>query len=651
MPESNKKLTEAQVKKILTEARKRIKLSYDADFSEREIISNDLKFLDGDQWPENAKRDRKENDRVMVTVNKLPTKINRVIGERRQNKFSITVVPHDQKADVHTAEGYEGIIRTIESDSDAEDAYDWAFECALACSRGWIRLVTDYADDETFDQDLYIKDVDNPLCVYFPPNCNDRHYLSDMRWAFVSDFISEDEYERLYPGKKKVSFDESNDMFWCDSFNKTLRRAEYFRIVDGEKKTLYKFDDGTITDKEPENGKRVVQKREVVEPVVEWYMISGTDVLEGPKIWPGKHIPLIPVWGTELNVGGKRKRYSYIRWAKESQRLYNYWRSNITEVISLVPKAPFKATKKMVAGLENVWNVVHKKIMPYILFNPDPIIAGAMPVREQPATIPTGIAEEQRFCDDEIDDTTGGYDPFVGKPSGEKSGIAIEKRSQQANIIAFPFTDNLRRAISHTGKLLVESIPRVYEPERIVRITNPDESVKIAILGKPKSNEENGGRDFYDVFVGKYDINVKVGPAYATQREKAIDGMLQFMKIYEESKPIIGDVLAKNMDWPEADEIAKRLKKLLPPGIAEEEEGEEGKETEIIPPNDLEGELEPEVDDERNVRIAQERAKLDGINKENEIKQLEIEKKKLEIEYIIPKNEEAGELEEANSVS
>ena len=43
--------------------------------------------------------------------------------------------------------------------------------------------------------------------------------------------------------------------------------------------------------------------------------------------------------------------------------------------------------------------------------------------------------------------------------------------------------------------------------------------------------------------------------------------MTELIRAYPAAAPVLGDLLAKNLDWPGADEIAKRLQALLPPQL------------------------------------------------------------------------------------
>jgi len=226
----------------------------------------------------------------------------------------------------------------------------------------------------------------------------------------------------------------------------------------------------------------------------------------------------------------------------------------------------------------------------------------------------TGIQNEVIVADQELHDTTGLQLASLGKRSDEKSGIAIRERRMGGDRGSYAFINSLARALKYAGKVLVDLIPKIYDTERVVRILGPDGAEDYAEINVPFVNEK-GEQKIHDLTVGKYDVVVSIGPSYTTQRQEAAESMIEFVKVVPQSGPVIMDVVAKNLDWPGADQIQERLKKLLPPGVREPEEGEE----EMMP-------QEPPTDPLLQLRIEQEQMKLEGLRLENEKKKAEIDK-------------------------
>jgi hypothetical protein len=126
-----------------------------------------------------------------------------------------------------------------------------------------------------------------------------------------------------------------------------------------------------------------------------------------------------------------------------------------------------------------------------------------------------------------------------------------------------------------------------------------------------------------DLSYGKYDAVVTIGPSYATQRLEAADSMIQFVQAVPQAGAVMGDLLAGSMDWPNADEIAERLKKVLPPGLADEPGAPPAPPAQPESPQPPEPETEP-PDPLLGIKVQQEQERLKGLQLDNQKKELEI---------------------------
>lgn len=555
---------------LLKEIRDRFQEASDAVDADYDVMIDDLNMLNGENhWPKDLEADRIADGRPCLVINKLPTFKDQVTGEIRQNTPSIKVKPVDSKADPETAEIFTGLIRNIEVQSDAEIAYDTAAESQVGCGMGAFRVVTEYASDDVFDQDIRIRRIRNPMTVYWDPAATDWNRI-DARFAFVTERISREEFERQYPNAAVMDADGSKDRNSAWGVDKSVRVAEYFK-KETEKNTLYLLRDvmtgEEIVTNEEKEGYEVVQKRIVESSKIGWYKTNGREILEGPIEWPGKYIPIIMVWGKELNVEGRSIYRGVVRYAKDSQRLYNYSRSHGAEVTSLAPKSPYIVTAKMIGDYQSQWDQAHKKNFPYLVADADPNFPGKLPERQPPIQSNTGIRDEILVSDQEMHDTTGLQPPSLGKKSNERSGKAVLAKQRQGDVANVAYYDNLARALRHCGRILVDLIPRIYDTARVVRILNDEGADKFIPVNQPVQMADGQVRVF-DLTVGKYDVVATIGPSYSTQREEAAENMIMFLQTVPEAGPLIADLVAKNMDWPGAAEFEKRLRALLPPQIA-----------------------------------------------------------------------------------
>lgn len=556
---------------LLATAKKRLKEAMDFVDEGRQDMLDDLRFLNGEQWPEALKAERERDGRPCIVINKQQTFVDQVAGDIRQNTPSIKVKPVDGKSDPIVAEIMTGLIRNIEVQSNADTAYDTAAESAVECGEGAFRVATKYTDDDVFDQDIVIKRIKNPFTVYWDPASQEWDH-SDAKWCLVTQMMSKEDFETEYPDMAFQSSDGKNDANSGWAVGNQVRIAEYF-YQEEKKKKLYLMKDpltgATTTTEEKLEGWEVVKDRDVVTNSLKWCKLSGAEILEGPQDWPGRYIPICTVYGKELNIEDKTIFRGVIRNSKDPQRLYNYSRSTSAETISLAPKAPWLVTPKQMGEYKAFWDQSHKRNFPYLPYNGDPQAPGP-PTRTFPSMASTGLQMEIQISDQEMHDTTGLQQASLGKKSNEQSGRAIVARQREGDVANFAYYDNLGRAIKYCGKVLVDLIPKIYDTERIIRVLGEDGTEDFVPVNQNIALP-NGKQAFFDLTAGKYDVVVSIGPSYTTQREEAADSMMAFLGAFPAAAPLIGDLVAKNMDWPGADEIEKRLKSLLPPGMAEEE--------------------------------------------------------------------------------
>lgn len=554
---------------LLRLARERRSEAEAVDRLNREHAADDLQNLVGRQWPEEVKREREAEDKPCLTINGLSQFVRQVTGQIRQMNPAIKVMAADGQAKEDVAEIYEGLIRQIEYQSDAEAIFERAAESAAACGIGNWRIRTQYAEGDTFDQEIILEPVHNPFAVLWDPLAK-HPTRKDARFCFVLDTMDREDFKEQYPdATAEAPGEDQNPSYLVHWYvGDTVSIAEYFWIEEREH-TIGLTADGQIV-RDPVAPLNVIRKRKVKTPVVMWAKITGMDVLEGPQELIGPFIPVIAVTGEEWHLGEEMVRSSVIRYAKDPQRLYNYARSAQAELIALQPKSPYMVTARQIKGFEDYWakaNTSNAAVLPY---NADP---EAPPPQRVPPPIPSAaLIGEIQLASEDMKRTTGIYDASLGARSNETSGVAIQSRQAEAQLSTSIYADNMARAVRHTGTILVAMIPRVYDTQRVVRILGEDDQEKMVVINAIMDSM-NGPIPVNDLTVGKYDVRIGVGPNYTTKRQEASDGMMQFLQAVPAAAAVTADIIAGMQDWPDADRIAERLRKTLPPGIAEPEEG------------------------------------------------------------------------------
>ena len=574
---------------ILKEAKEAFTLVSDYEQENRNLAEEDIRFSRlGDQWDDDILRQRQEQGRPALTINKLPTFIRQVVNNARQNKPQIKVRPVDSGADVATAKIINGLIRNIEQTSNADVAYDTAADFAVTMGFGYFRIDVDYSDDDTFEQDIRLERVANPFNVFGDPY-SEAADSSDWNSAFYVKLLSTDEFERRYKGAEKVDWEQTGytklDHAWFDG--EEIMIAEYWRRVE-EPRTVLMLSDGSVVgakvyEKNRQDfdllGITVENDRVVKSHKITHYLMTGAEVLETTS-WAGRYIPIIPVYGEEVNIEGKRYFRSLIRDAIDAQRMHNYWRTATTELVALAPKAPFIGPEDAFTGKDaRKWETANTEQHAFLAYS------GEVEPKRQPfAGIPAGALQEAMNASDDMKAIIGLFDTEVDYPAA--SGKAIFYRERKGDVSTFHFIDNLSRAIRHGGRVILDLIPHVYSGQRIIRTLGQDGTVESAQLGQEAVREDpkEGITGVYDLTAGKYDLVVETGPSYTTQRQEAADQMMELIRVYPDAAPVIGDLLVKNLDWPGADEIAERLKALLPAVLqgGQEEDPRLGQAVEMI---------------------------------------------------------------------
>lgn len=557
---------------LLREARQRYQAGIDGDRYNRERDEEDRRFFKGgnEQWEPSVVAARA--GRPTMTVNRLPQFVKQVTGEMRQNKPAIRVLPVDEQTDPALAEVYSAIIRHIESQSDAHRIYSKAAEQAVIGGIGWFRVLTDYRDDRSFDQEIIVKPVRNPLSVVIDPDAIEltRH---DMMWAFVTELVSEEKFKKTYPKVNLNGFESDDSSYSQWRQGEFIRVAEYWvrepyerklaLLTDGSTRYGDEIDEG-LAQQLDQAGISVKAERDVTAHKVKWYRMTGTDIIDQGE-WKGEYIPLIPVIGEEIEVGDEIFRHGLIHHAKDSQRSYNYSRSAMIEHISNQPKAPYLVTANMIKNYKGMWESLNAGNPPVLVYDPDPQAPGGRPTREQPPTFAAAWYQEAQLADQDMKATTGIYDASLGKSGNETSGRAILARDSQGETATYVYVDNLEAAIRHAGKLLVDLIPHIYNDERVIRIMGEDG--KIEGYAKINQRSPDGSTIFNDISVGQFDIEVTTGPAYATKRLEAADKLMQLVQAAPQIGQLGADIIVQSLDVPHGDKLAERLKMTLPPGV------------------------------------------------------------------------------------
>jgi hypothetical protein len=581
---------------LLREAKERHKEAEDLWAENRKRWLEDQRFRNRDQWPEKIKKERDDAGRPCFVVDNTEQYVRQVVNDGRQNRPGPKVSPIDDKGDIKVADAYKGFIRSICSKSSADQAFDTALDHAAGNGYGFFRLVTQYEHEKSFNQEIAIRRVRNPMAVLLGPHMEADG--SDAPYGFVVDDIRKAVFKQKYP---KAKMAEWGDGGFADGWSSehTVRVVEYF-YREEEPGKLFLLDDGTsatedeylrdLRPEKPENPEEmnpdveykpaIVDMRVVPITKVRWCRLSGCEILEKNE-WPGKYIPIIPVYGVERDINGKVVYEGLIRPAADPQRLYNFSRCAFAEHVSLSTKQPPVAAAGQLEGFEDEWERANTENIAVLHYNPMDVEGHQVPppYRMPPTSMPTALAADMETSLNNIQSSMGMYDASIGQKSNEKSGVAIQARDRQSDVGTFHYHDNLNRAVRYLYRQLVDLIPKVIDNRRAGRLLGDDgKATSVMFDPNVKTWEKRGEMMVYNLGAGTYDVDVDTGPNYTTKRQETAASQLEMARANPRMWETHGDIIAETQDWTGADRFARRSKLLLPPEI-QEAEADEGEQT------------------------------------------------------------------------
>ena len=552
----------------IDEAKQFLNLCNDVNSNNRAEALDDVRFAAGDQWPVDVQNSRVLESRPCLTINKVDAYIRQICNQQRQQRPRIKVHGMNNQADAKLAEILTGVCRHIEVQSNADAAYDTAFEYAVKMGWGYFRVTTDYQDADSFEQEIYIKPIDNPFTVYFDPN-SQMPDGSDAEKCLITTVMTKKNFKILYPDKddgsgftSRGTGDVNND--WI--MKEDIRVAEYFYTVK-ELARLVQLSDGTTVYKDElpskeimeDAGITIIEERESYRKKIKWCKLTSMEVLEEGN-WAGKYIPIIPVYGQSVQVDSKNKRFGLVRMAKDPQRMYNYWSTALTESVALAPKAKWILAEGQDEGHENEWAQANIKSLPVLRYKQTDTEGRVAPPpqRMQPEPPPAGVISAMQGMNADLQAVVGIYDPSQ-LPQGNQSGKAIQGQQQQVDMVNFHYYDNLTRSIAFCGRIILDLIPSIYDTERVLRIIGADGKPEMVTLNQRSQTDEGVEKILNDVSVGRYDVVMDTGPGYQSKRLEAVDSMMSLLAADPNLMAQAGDLIFRNMDFPGADIIADRL--------------------------------------------------------------------------------------------
>ena len=554
--------------------------------------------------------------------------VDQIAGEVRKANFDIKVKPAGGEATDDAAKLLDGMIRNIENISNASRVYSKAAEGMIGAGvDGW-QVVQDWAEEDSFDQDLFIKPVFNFIdSVVFDPSSQEQD-RSDAMWAMKLTTMSKDEYAERWPDREPVSIDASTTRY--EKCQDELITVGEFYLVKLTDKILIKMNNGavyseddvlSVVDELAERGITEEARRTRPSRGVSIRHLDGGGWLgdEQPTVF--SWIPIIPTYGKFKISNNEVIWRSKIDKILDPARINNYAFSKNVEEVVLSPKPKVWLTAEQAEGYTDTLETMSTNNDPVQFYNH--VDGQAPPFNPGGAAPNPALGLLQQVSRDAVAQGAGMFTASMGNNPGLQSGVAIEALQERGDNGTLDVFESQEVAICHTAKILLNAIPKVYDAKRQVRILSEDGVAKNEIINNSVMDEETGQPVVLnDLSLGRYDATCNVGKSFKSRQQETVAAVTEVMQVDPTAIQGAEDILYSNISAPGMSLLAERKREqnfnsgYIPRSQWTEEEMQ-------IAQNAQNQEPAPDP----NMLIAQaemEKAKADSVNAENKRYELQI---------------------------
>jgi len=548
---------------------------------ERKQCLEDRRFysIAGAQW-EGRLGEQFEN-RPRLEVNKIHLSVIRIINEYRRNRITVDFKSKDGSDMSALSETCDGLYRSDEQDSVADEAYDNGFEEAVAGGIGAWRLRADYEneyDDEDDYQRVKIEPIfDADTSVYFDLNAK-RQDKSDAKWCFVITSMTVQSYKAEF-GDDPASWDKTvSDREFDWNTQDVVYVAEYYKIeehtekitiftslLEGEEKRIKESEfkeDPELRSKILSQGYAEDRTRKVKRKKVHKYILSGNKILEDCGCIAGTEIPIVMVYGKRWFVDNIERAMGHVRLSKDPQRLKNMQLSKLAELSALSSTEKPIVTPEQIAGHEQMWTDDNIKEFPYLLLNPiedaDGNTMASPPIgyTRNPQIAPA-LAALLQLTDQDMRDILG--NPEAGeKIAANISGDAISQIQDRIDMQTYIYMSNMAKAMKRSGEIWLSISKDIYvEENRTMKTINEAGDTKSVILSQAGIGEDGGVESKNDLSKAKFEVFADVGPASSTRKQATVKALTEMMRVVTDPQDlkVLSSMIMLNMEGEGVDDL------------------------------------------------------------------------------------------------
>ena len=573
-------------------------------YDQRQQCLQDRRFysISGAQWEGDL--EEQYANRPKFEVNKIHLSVIRIFNEYRNNRITVDFISKDGTGADDLAELCDGMYRAIEQDSNAQEAYDNAFEEGTSGGIGAWRYATKYVnedDDEDDRQEIIIEPIfDADSCVFFDLGAK-RQDKSDARRCYVIESMYPDDFEDQFgymPDKESLpaSVDkqvESQVFDWVT--DDAVFIAEVYE-VEKTKETIYVWESQTgreirLTESENDDQKAFLKStghkkkkdRKTSRNKIHKYVMAGDRMLEDCGYISGDRIPVVMFFGKRWFVDNVERCMGHVRLAKDAQRLKNMQISNLAMIsaMSSIEKPIFMPCQ--IGSHDERWANDNIENYPYMLVDPiidvngNPVASGPLQYTKPPS-IPPALAALMQITEQDMQELLGNQqngEQLVGNISTETAMLVQNRIDMQTYI----YMSNFSKAMQQGGRIALGMKADVYVEEgRKVKTINARNQSGVATLRIPMLDENGETYHENDFARAKMDVISSVGPASATSQQATVRSLQNILGQSTDptTRRVIESAIVGNMEGEGIEDIQKYLRKqLLREGVIEPTEEEE----------------------------------------------------------------------------
>tara|TARA_B100000902_G_scaffold387920_1_gene432742 strand:+ start:3754 stop:5919 length:2166 start_codon:yes stop_codon:yes gene_type:complete len=546
--------------------------SQGADQDMRDNVREATLFLDKRDGQWEPKWASKNENKPRYTFDLVNPIVDQICSEISQADFDVKIAPAGGNATQPIANTYDGIIRNIETMSDASDVYSEAARGMVIGGFDAWRVSQKYIDDDSFEQDLVIEKIGNAVDrVWFDPAA-EKQDKSDSRYCFVLHAVSKEEYKRRWPKGSEESVSEGRDGDAYFDKAEVIVIGEFIYCEESDRE-LVMFDNGAvheanddlkkITDELKLLGVNETQRRKRVKKTICSRFFDAKDWLDDKAETVFGRLPVVPIYANFKISENKTIYWGVVEKLLDPQRVLNYSMSREIEEGALAPRAKFMMTPAQASGHEDSLATLNTNSDPVQFYNADPDAPG-VPQQVGGAIINPGLRTISESMRGMITYASGMYSANMGDNPGLQSGVAIEQLQNKGDNSTVKYFNSLESGIRATGRILVEAIPKIYNTARTVRILKEDQTYDVAPINQQQIDQQTGEVvTINDLTVGVYDVSVRAGASFKNRQKETIDTIIEIAKIDPTILQIAGDVLLDNVSTASAQQISDRKREQM----------------------------------------------------------------------------------------